>query len=188
MIESSEVTNFNRSEIELQEYLLFCTCAAGKTSVIQAKKLEEFLYPSTLIGKTPFEYIDHLESKGKLMPTLQYVKLGQYSRLYDLFKCVTAVDVETVSIEELEKIPGIGPKTSRFFVLHSRPNQQVAVLDTHILSWLRENTNGVTIPRSTPQSTSRYKTIEKLFIAEANKRNINIETFDLQIWNERART
>jgi thermostable 8-oxoguanine DNA glycosylase len=187
MIDSSDITNFNRSEIELQEYLLFCACVAGKTSVVQAKKLDEFLYPSTLLGKTPFEYINHLESSGKLMPRLRYTKLGQYNRLHELFKKIISVDVENVDVDELETVPGIGPKTSRFFLLHSRPNQRVAVLDTHILSWLRENTKGTTIPKSTPQATSRYKAIEKLFISEADKRNIGIADLDLQIWNERAR-
>jgi thermostable 8-oxoguanine DNA glycosylase len=194
MIDPSDITNFNRSEIELQEYLLFCACVAGKTSpvqaknlVVQAKKLEDFLYPSTLLGKTPFEYINHLEASGKLMPRLRYTKLGQYNRLHELFKKIIALDVENVDIDELENVPGIGPKTSRFFLLHSRPNQRVAVLDTHILSWLRENTKGISISTSTPQTKSRYNTIEKLFISEADKRNIGIAEFDLHIWNERSR-
>jgi hypothetical protein len=179
--------NFDRNEIELQEFFLFCVCVAGKTSVIQAQKLEEFLTPAWNRGIMPFEYIDYLIKRDTLLPMLQQVKLGQYGRLEEIFKRSIHTDLETVTVDELERIPGIGPKTSRFFIMHSRANQRVAALDTHILSWLSENVIGITVPTSTPQSLSRYRSLEAVFLNEADSRGITPEVLDLQIWNERSR-
>jgi len=187
MIDSTDITKFDRNEIELQEYFLFCVVIAGKTSTIQAKKLEEFLEPAWFKKMTPFEYIDYLVEKNLLREMVCDAKLGQYNRLTNIFKQCTMLNLETVTLDELESIPGIGPKTSRCFMLHSRRRQKIAVLDTHILSWLRDNTDDVTIPTSTPQSPSRYKMIEGLFLSEAKKRRISPAKFDLRIWNKRAR-
>ena len=42
-IDPYNITNFNRTEGELQLFLLFCIVVAGKTAYIQAEKLEQFL-------------------------------------------------------------------------------------------------------------------------------------------------
>jgi thermostable 8-oxoguanine DNA glycosylase len=187
MIDPTDITNFNRNEVELQEYILFCAVVAGKTAVVQAKKLDDFLKPGRIRSMTPFEYIRSLSDKEHLNHMICDAKLGQYKRLTKIFEQIVDIDLHTATMEELEAIPGIGPKTSRFFVLHSRPDQRIAVLDTHILAWLREQYPEMTIPRATPQSTSRYKELEDLYLAEAAKRKVNPETLDLQIWKERAR-
>ena len=41
MIDPYKITNYNRTESQLQEFLLFCILVAGKTAYIQAKKLED---------------------------------------------------------------------------------------------------------------------------------------------------
>ena len=170
MIDPTNITNFNRNEIELQEFFLFCAVVAGKTAVVQAKKLDDFLAPGRVRSMTPFEYISHLSEKGDLVHMLCDVRLGQYNRLSEIFELCTDLDLPNVTIDELEAIPGIGPKTSRFFMLHSRPNQRIAVLDTHILAWLGEQYPQITVPKATPQSTSRYKELEDLYLMEAAKR------------------
>ena len=43
MIDPYNITNYNRTEAELQELLMFCILVAGKTAYIQAGKLEQFL-------------------------------------------------------------------------------------------------------------------------------------------------
>lgn len=188
MIDPANITNFDRTEIELQEFFLFCACVTGKTAVVQARKLEHFLQPAWFRAMTPFEYIDELVNKGKLEIMIAEAKLGQYKRLAEVFKRATAFDdLETVTLTQMQCIPGIGPKTSRFFAMHSRPNQRYAVLDTHILTWLRENTHGVTVPQSTPQSSNRYDILESLFLKECDRRCISPEVLDLAIWNERSR-
>lgn len=186
MVDPASITNFHRNEVELQEYFLFCIIVAGKTAYIQAQKLEQFLKPSWLKGMTPFEYIEWLDSQGNLDIMVREAKLGQYKRITEIFRRATKLDLKNVTVEQLEKIPGIGPKTSRFFVLHSRKNQKCAVLDTHILAWLREEL-GVDAPKATPQSRSSYKKLENIFLQECEARGLTPEEFDLNIWTERSK-
>jgi hypothetical protein len=187
MIDPTDITNFDRTEAELQEFFLFTLVAAGKTAWVQAMKLEEFLRPAWVKGLTPFEYIEYLIGKGYLRAMICEAKLGQYDRLCNAFAHSRHLDLTHVTIKDLEMIPGIGPKTARFFILHTRPNQRIAVLDTHVLSWLREHYDNMSIPKTTPQSPSRYSLLENLFLELADKFNITPETLDLQIWKDRAR-
>ncbi len=187
MIDPTDITKFDRNEIELQEFFLFCVVVAGKTAVVQAKKLDDFLKPGRIRSMTPFEYIKGLRDKEHLHHMVCDAKLGIYKRLTHIFEQSLYIDLHNVTMEELESIPGIGPKTSRFFVLHSRPEQRIAVLDKHILAWLSEQYPHMTIPLATPQSISRYRELESLYLHEAAKRKLKPEILDLQIWNERAR-
>ena len=87
--------------------------------------------------------------------------------------------LKSVTIEELESVDGIGSKTSRFFTLHSRPNQQIAVLDTHILKYMASK--GYKVPKSTPPK-NKYGAIEEQFIQLAKDNNMSVADFDLQVW------
>ena len=90
--------------------------------------------------------------------------------------------LETATLEELEEIYGIGPKTSRFFLMHSRPNQRVAALDTHILKEL--NAQGVPAPKSTPAYGRKYKQLEQEFIRLADVAGMSVADYDLHIWKK----
>ena len=91
------------------------------------------------------------------------------------------INLKTCTIDELEAIKGIGPKTARCFLIHSRPNQQLAGLDRHILRFLRDQ--GYNVPKHTPTG-KKYKQVEQLFIQEAQKAGKDIATFDLELWNK----
>jgi len=185
MITPTEITNYNRTENELEEFLLFAILVAGKTAKTQAKKLEGFLAdrPKNKIGNpcSPFEYINYLRMTHSLTTQMMKHKLGQYKRLYRAFSGILRFEgwLDEVSVEDLESVNGIGSKTARFFVLHSRPNTRVAVLDTHILKYLKEN--GHNVPKTTP-SKKKYTEIEKLFISIADSLSIGIAELDLAIW------
>lgn len=181
MIDPTKITDFNRTEEQLQELLLFCILVAGKTASIQARKLEEFLRTDKL-KKTPFQLLQHYIKHKTLLKKIKTAKLGQYSRLNKAFRQVLTLDVKTCTVEQLEQITGIGPKTARFYILHSRPNQQVAVLDTHVLKWLRDELSLET-PKSTPGS-KKYLELEQAFLKYCKKNHKNPATFDLEIWNK----
>ena len=91
------------------------------------------------------------------------------------------MDLKTCTVEDLELIKGIGPKTARCFLIHSRPNQQLAGLDIHALRYLADQ--GYQVPKTTPTG-KKYKEIEGWFIKEANKAGKDVATFDLEIWNK----
>jgi hypothetical protein len=43
MIDPRDVTKFDRTQAELEEYWLFCIVAAGKTAMTQARLLDAYL-------------------------------------------------------------------------------------------------------------------------------------------------
>jgi thermostable 8-oxoguanine DNA glycosylase len=183
MIDVTDVTKFDRTHEQLEEFVLFTICVAGKTAKIQAKKLNDFLLNNNGIDH-PFECIKRLDKENKLMDEIKKVKLGQYSRLCESFRQIVKLNLKTCTISDLENIKGIGPKTARFFMLHSRPNQKIAVLDTHILKYM--GSLGIKVPKSTPNG-KKYKELESKFIQIAESKGKNIADFDLEIWKYYSR-
>ena len=195
MIDPYKITKYDRTEEELQEFLLFCIVVAGKTAYIQAKKLDELL---ASINKrlmmpehvSPFQSLISADQHGILMEEISLVKLGQYRKIYAGFKYITQhkYDLRNTTPSELELIPGVGMKTSRFFLLHSNISykDQIAILDTHILKFIRENIDH-RAPKSTPTISVTYKYWEDLFLYWCQCNNKNVADFDLEVWKSYAR-
>lgn len=180
MIDPHNIADFNRSDAELQELLIFAICVAGKTATVMAKNVDNFLWQSKESTRLPFETIRRMFAKGTVEENLRRSRIGKYSLLQKSFRELInrEIDLRTCLPQELEEIPGIGPKTSRFFVVYSRPNQEYAVLDTHIIKWLRSL--GHHIPDKIPQN---YSKIEKTFLTECRKRDMSVSEMDLKIWS-----
>ena len=82
MIDPYKITNYNRNQYELEEFLLFCIVVAGKTAYIQAQKLNDFLVSvNTRLCMpeyiNPFQSLKSAEQHGILMEEIQKAKLGQ---------------------------------------------------------------------------------------------------------------
>ena len=196
MIDPYKITNYKRTRAELEEFLLFCITVAGKTAYIQAGKLEQFLQS---INKrlmmpdyvNPFQTIKSADQHGILMEEIIKSKLGQYKKLFKSFKYIinNPINLESSLPSELEQIPGIGMKSSRFFLLHSfeRYNCSIAILDTHILKFIRENID-IRAPKSTPVIAVTYKYWEDVFLYWCELNNKNVADFDLEVWKSYART
>ena len=166
---------------------MFAILVAGKTAKTQAKKLEAFLKLAQIgyglpEDTTPFQFLEYLIKGNQLTHVMMFCKLGQYNRLETAFRGVLTFkgDLKKVSVQDLESVKGIGPKTARFFILHSRPNAQIACLDVHILKWLAKETR-IGMPKATP-SGKKYAEIEQLFLTEASIRGMAPADLDLQIW------
>lgn len=184
MIDPSEVTRYNRSAIELEEFLLFCIIVAGKKARTQAPKLEQFLSENTQHPTLePFAIIRRLARSGKLDDAIRRARLGQYRRLTPCFEQVTDLDLKTCTSEDLERIKGIGPKTSRYFLLHSRKDCRVAVLDRHILRWMKAKFD-TAVPVNTPPAGKTYQRLEKLYLDYCEQKNVTPADLDLAIWNK----
>lgn len=179
MIDPQNITDYNRTDAELEELLLFAAAVTGKTAVVVAKQLNNFL--SNVRGDTPFEKVRTMIHANTLVYRMKFARLGQYKRLEKAFKQIVELNPRTCTVDDLEKVHGIGPKTARFFILHSRPNQRVAALDTHMMTFLREK--GYTTLDNTPSNPKVYKDLEKVFIEEADKAGKSVAEFDLSIWN-----
>ena len=180
-IDPLRITNYERNQYQKESFLLYCIVAAGKTAKTQAAKLNEFLKGIT----KPFNYIKELVNNEQLYNYLVKSKLGQYKRIEKSFEKVVDLDLDRVTVDELVRVKGIGPKTARFFVMHSRKGERVATLDVHILKWLREQ--GVeNVPSQTPQSSLNYNRLEKAFLELAEKMGRTPAELDLQIWREKS--
>jgi hypothetical protein len=191
MITPTTITNYNRTEEELEEFLMFAILVAGKGAEQQAKKLQSFLWLAEKgfglpKDTTPFEYLEYLIKGNQLTHVMMFCKLGQYKRLLIAFLGIVRFkgNLKNVTIDQLESISGIGSKTARFFILHSRPDAKVAVLDTHILKWMSEK--GYKVPKATP-AKKKYAEIEKLFLTEAINHQMTPADLDLTIWKSYAK-
>ena len=187
MVDPKNVTNYTRSDYELQEFMLFCISVAGKTASQIAIALQRFLDSNINPGELPFDMIYRLKRDGRLFDAIVASKLGQWNKLYWAFTEIAvfpAPDIRVAPVSDLEEVRGISFKTSRFFVVHSRPNVNYAVLDTHVLKWLGEL--GYDVPNHTPTG-NKYLKLERCFLAEARKRNKSPANLDLEVWVSYAR-
>ena len=183
VVDPFNITNFNRTQYELEAFWLFCILAAGKTASVQAKKLTAFLINTEHMKVTPFQYIQFLENDedSSLDGAIRHDKLGQYTRIHRAFTESLSLDLRKCTVEELENVYGVGCKTSRFFLLHTRPKQKLAVLDTHILKWLRA-VGMSSAPLKTPTNTNTYRRWEMRFLRHAETLGRDLAELDLEIW------
>jgi thermostable 8-oxoguanine DNA glycosylase len=91
------------------------------------------------------------------------------------------LDLSTCSIEDLENVWGLGPKSVRCFMIHTRKDQNIDGLDRHVLRYLGEL--GHKVPKSTPNK-KQYLEIEKIFIDLAKDMGKSISELDLEIWTK----
>jgi thermostable 8-oxoguanine DNA glycosylase len=179
LVDPTDVTKFDRTDGELQLFFLFCQTVAGKTAKVQAKFLDAFLQRGN--GDTPFEIIQDMVNRGVLLEELKSSSLGQYNRLAAGFEASLTLDLRNATLDQIMDIKGVGNKTARFFLLHSRPDQNIAVLDVHILKYLRSQ--GFEAPKQTP-SGKKYLELEKNFLELAKKNNMTPADFDLMLWTK----
>ena len=185
-INPKKITDFNRTKADLELFAVFAVCVAGKGSQQTADKVNNHFRDVQTPTKqlTPFEAIKNLVNIKVFVAYLKMAKMGQYRRIYRALRDLveSGIDLKTCTVEELEAIHGIGPKTSRFIIMHSRPNQRLATLDTHILRWMRDQ--GIETPKATPQSKKLYKELEQKFLTLCDKCAILPSQLDLKIWKQ----
>jgi thermostable 8-oxoguanine DNA glycosylase len=191
MVVADNITKYDCTEYELQERIVFWILAAGKSGKIAARitnKLSELPRRKDGILYYYSTYFD-IDSFALI---LRNCGCGCYNQkaqtIIDLGLAVLErdIDLEACSPCELEAIRGIGPKTSRGFILHSRKGARYACLDRHILRWIRDIL-GIDAPPSTPPKGKRYNDLERIFIQAADARGKTSAELDLEIWNKYRR-
>lgn len=177
IISPTSVTNFNRARRELEAFWLFSMFVAGKNSDFAAKKVQA-VFDQCPVNMFLFDWL-RLKDIGEV---LKNAKVGQYTRLTKAVSGSLNLDLSTVSLNELMSVHGVGPKTARFFLLHSRSDCKCAVLDTHVLKFLRDNGYPLA-PKATP-SRKDYGAWEDIFlnICKLNYPSWSIADVDLRIW------
>lgn len=191
------------TDYELQEFLMFTVAVAGKNANRTSKALNSFLFNVSQrlplrLPSLPLELVLGIkitsewrgDAISKLAMDAKVAGMGCYSQrarsFLELAEAVyeqaSPLDIRACTIDELENIYGIGRKTSRFYISYTRPDEayKYAILDTHILSWLRFI--GHDAPKSTPKGVTRYKELETTFLNEAAKRGKSSLELDREIW------
>lgn len=192
MINPTEVTNFERTPNQVEQFALFAILVAGKNSDVASKKLLE-------ICKEVFEetgrrdiltwIVETYENRFQIQDFFQSYNTGQHTRLakhvdkmrFDIKRGILL----KLPVEVLEK--KMGPKTARFFLLHSVKDCECIPLDTHILSWMRDN--GADVPKSTPKPGKRYRQIEEECLAMFNEllpEGKSVAEKDLMVWKKQS--
>jgi endonuclease III len=165
---------------DIEAFAVFCMCVAGKNGRRTERAVESLLERRGC--DSIFEWLRLIAESGELEGELRRAGIGQYRKLgrglAELAE--SGIDLRACTIEDLEAIHGIGPKTSRYFLLRTRDGVRHAALDTHILKWLRDM--GHAVPKSTPQSRKRYREIEKLYLDAADCLHLDPGELDRAIW------
>lgn len=185
MIDPYAITNHERTRHELEEFWIFCLAVAGKKATMIAAKVAEFLDGCGLPG-TPFEKIRAMLDADILGAELRRVRMGKYALLDAALRASVAEgapDLSTAVPADLETIPGAGPKTARFFLLHSRPEIEVAVIDTHMVKYVASL--GHDVPKGVPTGKS-YARLERIVIDRARSVGMPLDQFDLAVWSHYA--
>jgi len=165
MVDPIHFTKFDRTVIELEEMALFSLLVAGKNALTTAKGLDRLLQRSH-IGMKEFQPFASLRAFDQtlIMAMLYSSGIGCYkSKSIGVHQLVNSgLDLRTCTADDLEKIHGIGLKTSRMFILHSRRNAEVACLDVHILRYMADRNYDV--PKTTPSNKNKYLEIQDQFL------------------------
>lgn len=168
-------------------FVLFAICVAGKSAKQIQEKLKAFLNeyvaPRGFLPFTPFADVRVMIRHNQLTDRLQKYKMGQYKRIEKAFREVVKLDItKDLTVEKLEAIPGIGPKTARFIVLYTNPDANCVPLDTHILKYLAKENPLSKVPKSTPSSGKKYRQLEILFQLAAKRQGKTVRQLDTEVW------
>jgi thermostable 8-oxoguanine DNA glycosylase len=177
-ITPERVTKFDRTDEELESFLIFAIAVAGKKASSIAPKVTRMVEE---MNGTPFTYLR--SSRRDIDAIMHHYRMGPYDqRMIPAINGILDLDLRSCTLHDLLAIKGIGPKTARFFLLHSRPNEKMVVLDVHLLRYLRQEYRMKT-PKSTP-SGKRYLDLEAEAIRriEAKNPDVNWADFDLNAW------
>lgn len=182
MIDPSNITNYNLNDAGLEENLIFWILAAGKTAKTMATSLKKVLEKVDGVD-SPFEALRNYN--GNLAELFKKQGIGCYNnKAKTVMELINSrLDLRNCGYEELEKIWGIGMKTSRCYFIHTRGDSKVAGLDTHILKFL--SGKGIDVPKTTP-GVKKYLELEQQFLKFVPK-GMSVAEFDLKIWNEYTR-
>lgn len=172
---------------EREWFVLFAICVAGKSAKQTEKKLNKLLSGYRYENESEFEIVRHMDfGVNGLLNALQWAKMGQYKRLVKAFREVVKLDVtKDLTVEKLEAIPGIGPKTARFIVLYTDPDADCVPLDTHILKYLAK-IGHVNVPKSTPPAGKKYRYLEEAFQQQARFLGKSVRQLDTEVWSSYA--
>lgn len=185
IIDPSNITNFALNKEELELHILFWFFVAGKNALTIANHLDLMLN-SLKIKHQVSSPLLLLSKENDLEDLLKSYGFGcQRTKARGLRELIGKnLNLSTCSVEDLESIHGIGPKTARCFLMHTRKDVRHAGLDVHILKWLKSL--GHDVPKNTPTG-KKYKNLEEIFLSIADTLKMSPAELDLLVWNSKGK-
>ena len=213
MIKPEKITDYKRNDWDLQEFFFFAVAVAGKKSDQTARKVQDLIdFIGEMFVENPYyednrtetgviHYLANCDDGVDLLRTFKFGKYNQWRKFLNWWKqmlifmdgaCLSDW-LREASLLDLEQIPSVGKKTSRFFKLHSDPEANCVPLDTHILKFVRDKHchDPNYIPKTTPTSIYEYQSIETFALQYmrnymAQKRMKTLAQADQAIWSSYA--
>ena len=187
MINEQDIIKFDRTEAELEELALFLIAVAGKNANTTARQISRILQGS----KKPFARIKYYSEQGQenFRQLLKSNGFGCQTRLAKAFTELvnSDLDLKTCSREDLLKIHGIGMKSANCFLSWTRKGTKLAMLDTHLMKFIRNELGHTDAPKSTPSSKKQYEKWEKVYLDHCAEKKVDPTEYDLQIWKKYAK-
>lgn len=169
---------------QLEWWILFSIMVAGKGAKQTEAKLNALLadveVPKGWNNYGPFFLILYITSNRDLMAHLRKHKTGKYNLTVKGFYDALELDLNNLTVDSLEQVHGIGPKSARMILLYAGLAEDLVPLDTHVLKFLRKR--GYDAPKSTPPAGKRYLELEQAFIAEARREGKTVRELDTEVW------
>ena len=153
---------------------------AGKSAKFATNATKKFI-AGAHSHEAAFDFTKRLIKDNILLGYLRACKVGNYTKVNKAFRELVEanLDLLTCTVEQLEAIHGIGPKTARFFIMWTRGEQNLAALDVHVLRWLAYL--GYDVPAQTPTG-AKYMEIQTVFLNEAEARGMGARELDAKVW------
>lgn len=185
IITDENLINYQRTDEELQLFLLYCGFSVGKSRRHAQTSLAALLDMGK--GKLPFDRLRWLVTNDRLSQAVVDCRIGGMTRITGFLQdCASRhLDLRDGAVESYLDLHGIGLTKSRFFMLCTREGARYAVLDRHILQYLRDS-GCPDVPKDPPKGLKAYVRLEAFFAMLADKAGESCAVHNLQNWTIRA--
>lgn len=189
MVDPTQITNFNLTNHELEETFIWWILAAGKDGIYEAKCANSIMRAIGVSSeRSPFAALRNYDVNELTALLAQYKTGAQSLKSRTIFQVINAgLNLRTCSREDLLQLWGMGMKTATCFILHSRPDQEMAGIDTHYLKFLKDM--GVDVPKHRPSKPKdgsmhkEYLRLEAEGVRIAKAWGWSCCRLDLTVWN-----
>jgi hypothetical protein len=176
LIDETNLTNYNRSTAELEEFLVFCIICGAEPDAGRAALLTANLMSSGTGGEhAPFAHLRQIINVDSLLKRVEQAKVPKARA-----KAVTAslqeavareIDLRSVSLPALLTIPGVTPPVARSFLIHTRNGVRHVVLNHEMLTYMRSSGVVNDVPKELPTAEREYARLEWDFLTLFDRSN-----------------
>ncbi len=160
--------------------LCFCVLTANG-SAEKGLEIQKDLGPAGFLKLSEKELVKELKKHGYRFPNTRAKYIVENREKAPLLPQVYDMNPKEAREWLVKNFKGIGYKEASHF-LRNVGVFDLAILDKHVLRWMKKNKLISDIPRSL--SKQQYLEIEKKFVKEAKEKGMSPGIFDLVVWAE----